>query len=296
MSRGHRGVILAIGLGLIALWSAFGGAYTALLLTGDQQRHEYDNSRSTVRDPSTPGKFAAYPDLNASACYKAQNHDTADLCAQWRAAIAAEKAAESARDAVLWTIIGTFLSSVGLAALVVTIRQGREGLETAQTIGQAQIRAYLHIDEVMLYFGEDGSVCVRCTIFNSGQSPARNVSWKARLSYLCDGEPKPRRGRYVEGSAVNAVFDVPAGGKVHPLMTNSKMPLESTELTFLQSPSSKERGLAAIVNIACAGKDVFQEDVLCKNNFTVIFTELPHPNQSFPMTSLGGVLTAQNHH
>lgn len=171
MSRGHRGVILAIGLGLIALWSAFGGAYAVLLLTGDQRRYEYGSSPSTARDPSTPGKFAAYPDLNASACYKAQNHDTADLCAQWRAAIAAEKAAESAREAVFWTIIGTLLSSVGLAALIVTIRQGREGLEIAQTIGRAQTRAYLDILSIEGRVNEAGLV-FRTTVGNSGQSPA----------------------------------------------------------------------------------------------------------------------------
>jgi len=172
MPGSNRGVIIALTIGLGALWCVFVGAYGYALLQHKQQSEQsYYPRGADSADHSTPGYFAAYRDLSKNACYSAKDHDTADLCAQWRAAIAAEKAADAARDAVNWTIVGVFLSSFGLLALLVTIHQGREGLEVARSIGQAQTRAYVSITALKGNHVAKGLV-FQTIVHNSGQSPA----------------------------------------------------------------------------------------------------------------------------
>ena len=186
MSGGDRRFILAVGLGLVSVWSAFIGAYGAAVLGGWQPQKSSDQSYYAEgpdgSDTSTLNTFATYGDLEKSACYSAKNHDTADLCAQWRAALAAEKAASAARDAVTWTIISTLLNSIGLGALIVTIAQGRKALKRARQANKIardtaarQLRAYVSIEPCGVNAPENGLVRVPVRLKNWGQTPAHNV-------------------------------------------------------------------------------------------------------------------------
>jgi hypothetical protein len=77
-------------------------------------------------------EFAAYSGYDPDPCYHAKKHDAADLCAQWRASIAAEKAAHEARRSTNWSIVSTFLSALTILGLIFTIFQGRNGLGLAR--------------------------------------------------------------------------------------------------------------------------------------------------------------------
>lgn len=129
MSRGCRYIFLAIA---------------GLAIAGAQQPAEQTQAASrpqqaqTTPKPTTPPAQTAQPpyrpytDRYSDACYNAQNHDTADLCAQWRAAIATEKAAKEARIATIAAIIGVVLSLATVVGLIVTIWQTHGALGEAR--------------------------------------------------------------------------------------------------------------------------------------------------------------------
>lgn len=136
MFRGHR----------IALFAAFGW----LLLAADKppteqlsgkadtaeqkQRLAQPEPRTLTPPPAVheAPPYVPYKDRNADPCYYAKNHDSADLCAQWRAALAAEKAAQEARTATIWAAFATLLSAIGVAGLIYTIWQTNGALGEAR--------------------------------------------------------------------------------------------------------------------------------------------------------------------
>jgi hypothetical protein len=109
MSGSYRGVIFAFGL----------------ILCGAQPPKEQQHGTTRTQQSSNPPapSYAPYPGYNPDPCYQSQDHDAADLCAQWRASIAAEKAAHETRRSTNWSIVATFLSFIAVIGLIVTIRQ-----------------------------------------------------------------------------------------------------------------------------------------------------------------------------
>lgn len=77
---------------------------------------------------ASPTQFIAHRNMADENCYYDLDHDAADLCAQWRAAIAAEKSSASAAEAMNWTIFGSVLSGLGLIALLATLAQTQRSL------------------------------------------------------------------------------------------------------------------------------------------------------------------------
>ena len=101
----------------------------AFALAGAQQPQKQQQSSAGAKAaehavPTPPElPYKAYPNRNADACYGSKDHDAADLCAQWRAALATEKAAHEARRATTWAITATVLSLATVVGLIVTIWQ-----------------------------------------------------------------------------------------------------------------------------------------------------------------------------
>ena len=114
--------------GLLGL-AALGLAVSQQPSEQQQDHHATGNAPQSVA-AETP--YVAYPNLYAESCYEAPNHDAADLCAQWRAALAAEKAAKASESAVAWSIIATVLSAMGLLALFTTLGQTERSLKEAR--------------------------------------------------------------------------------------------------------------------------------------------------------------------
>ena len=110
MLRSYRNIVFAL-VGWLTLSAA------------NQPTKHAEGDKSAPKAEAARPSFAAYPQLNSDACYRAKDHEAADLCAQWRAAIAAEKTARESRRATTWSIIATFLGFATVAGLIITIWQ-----------------------------------------------------------------------------------------------------------------------------------------------------------------------------
>lgn len=153
-------------------------ALAGLMLSGAQQPKEQAQNHSSARQAEpTLSDYASHP------CYQTENHDITDLCAQWRAAVAAEKAAHEARRSGNWSVIATLLSAIAIGGLFWTIRQGQVGLERARDANkiardtaEGQLRAYISVTKLCVTPFKAGE---RPTFFvefqNSGNSPAKDV-------------------------------------------------------------------------------------------------------------------------
>ena len=99
---------------------------------GTTAKKQASPQNSASPAPTAQSSYRPYPERYSDACYDAQDHEAADLCAQWRAAIAAEKAAREARIATIAAIIGTVLSLATVIGLIITICQ------TSGALGEAR--------------------------------------------------------------------------------------------------------------------------------------------------------------
>lgn len=99
--------------------------------------------------------YRPYPDWDAASCYQAKNHDTADLCAQWRAAVAAEKATREARRATTWTIVAALLSFATVVGLIVTIWQTHGALGEARRGNRIAMKANVRATRNAIAGAED---------------------------------------------------------------------------------------------------------------------------------------------
>ena len=100
--------------------------------------------------PPTPD-YSPYPDKQAKGCYNAKNHDAADLCAQWRAAIAAEKSASIGFWGNWISAIGGLLSFASVVLVVFALKQTERSLgeaKEANTIAISALRPWLSIKEI----------------------------------------------------------------------------------------------------------------------------------------------------
>ncbi|MBM6577860.1 hypothetical protein KCP91_15860 [Microvirga sp. SRT01] len=157
-------------------------------------------------------------------CTNPVGHDEADLCAQWRAAIAAERGAWAGEWSMRLTIVGSLLSGLGLIALVETLRQGRKALERARqanyiadNASRIGLRAYLAFNIEVLKVDLDGpkpTIDLKFLIRNTGQTPAKGFKVSRRLKI---GDPfeaetffrtktwKPTQSRGLLGAGQEAV-------------------------------------------------------------------------------------------
>jgi hypothetical protein len=163
-----------------------------------------------IPSPPTPAalseNFTPYPDRESNDCYQSDDHERSDLCAQWRAALAAEKAAQAAKLSNWISSAGALLSFVSILFVVAALRQARDAnrisakefalsrieakasakhaeraLEIAASalandreIGQAQVRAYVTIFDPDLSFNGQRPA-FRFRLINSGNSPAFGI-------------------------------------------------------------------------------------------------------------------------
>lgn len=183
--------------------------------------------------PTSPPKppFVAHGDPSDPGCYRETVHDRADLCAQWRAALAAEAAASSSGRANTIAIVSSVFSLLGIVGLLVTLwltrtantlsRRAAEAAEKtmrdAREIGEAQARCYLSIESVMTYISEsDGRPRLMVSMRNSGASPALETTWTASMGYTSTDSEATRWDEPRSADAIRAaiapgkVFNVPA--------------------------------------------------------------------------------------
>lgn len=144
--------------------------------------------------PTDDAKYQAYPNKYADECYKAQSHDAADLCAQWRAAIAAERSAVATEASNYIAGAGAFLTFVSICLLIWTLIQTQRSTKAAEDSAKAardalgSDRAWItfvnvdtNVDEAIAVNGVwSGTLGTTVNLKNSGRSPA------TQLNCYCD--------------------------------------------------------------------------------------------------------------
>jgi hypothetical protein len=117
-------------------------------------------------------KFTAYPDY----CYQAKDHDAADLCAQWRSTLAAEKAAEEAGRSTTWSIFATILNVLSLVAVVIALFLTRQANGISRKMFEADTKPFLMIKptskDIEFRNGKLQPAPIEFAIENVGRGPA----------------------------------------------------------------------------------------------------------------------------
>lgn len=109
-------------------------------------------------------------------CEAMNSLNEADLCAQYKAASAAQFSA-------FWSMIQAITGVFAVIGLIVTLLYNRTALaiaqaaqDSSQDLGQRQVRAYVTFKpDVFISIREGGFITVDYTVFNSGQTPARRL-------------------------------------------------------------------------------------------------------------------------
>lgn len=167
MLRGYRLFVLALGL----------------ILCGAQPPKEQTQGKPSAHETEQPASkpYAPYPGYNPDPCYQAKDHDTADLCAQWRAAIAAEKAAKEAGRSTDWSIFATFLSAMSLVSVAYALKLTIDANLIAKETARLQLRAYVGCIDWAAESKKSG-LHFWVTIKNSGQTPAKDLKFSRFLT------------------------------------------------------------------------------------------------------------------
>lgn len=136
MNYGNKGYVAVAIFGLIM----FSCIITAMLVTQPKDAmpaasaQRYENMLSQGGET---GNYAAYPTPGDQACYASANHDSADLCAQWRAALASERAADASEGGMWIALVGAILSGVSIFFVVQALHLTRQSNKQAKEEFQA---------------------------------------------------------------------------------------------------------------------------------------------------------------
>jgi hypothetical protein len=197
MSGSYRGIAAAAGLASLLI--VFGiGLLIGTLNYPDEQRHQ--EYRYTDKD-ITDTKIATRPDLSKAKeynapCEKPYGKDESDLCAQWRAAKAAENSA-------FWTKWGVWIAVIGSSLLMWQIVLTRKAVQDtgeatqamidankiARESAHAQIRAYLAVEHVKMRVTNVGMIC-DVSVKNVGESPATDIIAELRIGVNVAKNPR----------------------------------------------------------------------------------------------------------
>ena len=173
-----------------------------------------DKQKPAEAVPAVSDEYKPHSNKYAESCYYANNHDSADLCAQWRAAIAAEKAAYATTWANWISAVGAILSFVSIVLVFIALGQTRKAnrltmkanarstrqavasaaetekaLEVARSSANAmtkqvevhrqnaerQLRPYLYIEKILPERPNEQFKTVEIHVKNFGQTPATDL-------------------------------------------------------------------------------------------------------------------------
>lgn len=192
---------LGAGLGMaglsLAVCAPLAGARPAAHL-GEKPRLE------KAAAPVSAATYRPFPDRLADDCYRSPVHDTADLCAQWRAAVAAERSATEAADANHWA---QWAVGIGAATLLATqgglfwslgqtgraLAAARQANEIARSAHERELRAYVSFGAMSIFDVAPGAMpYVQFEVRHSGTSPAYGILSCLQIELALPGETNPR--------------------------------------------------------------------------------------------------------
>lgn len=181
MSDGYRSIAFAALA--VALLLAFGlGAYVTGLPNPQERYQPYQGSQSNEQGPLAAVANVAAGVMKRTPCQNPESETESDLCAQWRAAKAAEKAAD-------WTLYGVIASAMGISLLLWQIVLTREAVKdtghaTVAMVRQNELteiaqRPWLEID-IEFDFGTRTAtgfiLSFNVILRNIGKAPARDAN------------------------------------------------------------------------------------------------------------------------
>jgi len=189
MPRGYRYIVCAL-LGWLVL-AAAAPEGTDRAREQDQTAREIANSLSGI-DASL--KKAGEPDVTTQPCGEREQKRDSDLCAQWKAADAAES---SSNAAWLFGIVGSLIGAITMYAAIRAALYARDaareakrgsdaaekGLAHAQNISAMELRPYLFIERIETCEIYSREYQVTIWFKNFGHTPARNIEVRS-LCYV----------------------------------------------------------------------------------------------------------------
>lgn len=227
MPTGYRNVLAALA-GLAALVTVYGlGLYSVVLNHPEQERYQsyrYASDKPQEIDPATTAESPHRFEYRAP-CSQPKGKDESDLCAQWKAARAAEGGALWAERG-FWVSFGSLALSVGgLAALLITISQGREANEISRISSEMDHRPWVAIRDFVVtnidVSPERVDIRWRCTFENTGNTPALNLIPIMRLrAKVEEGQQlhflQPEKSWQEQASYLYTQFDGVFGQAIFP--------------------------------------------------------------------------------
>ncbi|WP_340316794.1 hypothetical protein [Rhizorhabdus argentea] len=211
MSSGYRGLVAASGLTAL-LWAIIFGFNLAASNYPQEQRYEpyryaADNAHATelaLADEIQPPEYR-------EPCHEPKGQDESDLCAQWKAARAAEAGA-------LWTERSFWAGLFGVVGLIATLHYTRKAVlaaeaatkdaDSALTIAERnadaasahvlvtaenarhQLRAYMEVSQTKYEIrpGQADKIAVRVIFKNGGSTPALDAFCHVRIAVSMGGD------------------------------------------------------------------------------------------------------------
>lgn len=149
-----------------------------------QEKGQHQQPVTTQKTPQqvpTPKAEVKRPDYNLASCYQSPDQQNADLCAQWRSAVAAEKAAKLAVWSNWITGFGAILSFASVLLVLRALKFARGANEIAANMGASQLRPWVLPRGVAFFsatnINVDGTTYQNGLVLhtewkNTGQSPA----------------------------------------------------------------------------------------------------------------------------
>lgn len=234
MLRGYRLLTFAACVGLAFISFGLG----AMLVASDAQEKRYAAYRYAAdkpeeADPSLARVADTKPFEYRTPCKEPKGKDESDLCAQWRAAYAAE-------DSASWTKWGLWVAIAGTAGLFWTLYYTRKAVEdtgdaTKAMLAQNEISKYaqrpwieVEIAKVsMSSSSETFGLTVDLILRNRGHTPALNIRSRGRI-IIRHGKQEIEGEIYPGEDYTRIVHNLLPGGSgynsVHPKMPAKLIP------------------------------------------------------------------------
>lgn len=217
MLRGYRLLIFAACVGLASVTFALGIIITSLDTQDERyQSYRYASDKPLEVDATGPTQANSQAFEDRTPCKKPKGQGESDLCAQWRAANAAE-------DSAFWTKLGFWIATIGSTLLLWQIiltrkavkdtSEATEAMRKANSLSEAAIEqaraASLLADRPWIayetftvihaqnaYLGhpprrEAEVFAIKLMFKNTGTTPAISVRLSTQSKMVTKGEPFP---------------------------------------------------------------------------------------------------------
>lgn len=217
------------------------------------------------------------PDYSGPYCYQGASQDNADLCAQWRAALAAEKAVHQAEISNFVGLASAALSFLSFVLVLFALRTARQANRISMHLGQAQVRAYVGMSDYDINYeirksGEEVEIN-HCTIVlnwkNSGNSPALNFRTKIDYVFI---------DRDHTGSPIESFGSYELNSIVYENILSGESLNDKIEIGIFNYEKWRMRGCILLLRTYIIYEDVFGTVFEVESCDSIEFTDLPGEN------------------